>query len=430
MNSSRGDLRDIFSLGQDCLASGRPRQAIKLFTAYAKAEGKYRQESDSQLETDDGVMEFLEKRSASLISGKTPLPAYLTEDAEANAGHLERYAGLRFLLLAPEYVHNSQQYIQSEYYDHYGLTLVNSGIPVDTFPTNDISYPALGHDPVKGARGLARLAKFVMDSKPDVLLVDTNFMGAPTTVNREFILALRRRTGVKVVGIIGDGWGGAGARLAEYWGDACDTMLYGLPGSPFVAKSRHRDKLLLIPWPVDAGLFAPPPEKSRKLFFSGQLASGYRAMWMSFVLDLVQRHGLSAYLLTHRRTAEECPPFAEYAALLSGSLMTLNFSARGGGEHAITGRSYCAFWGASLLLEEYNPMLEHFFVPYVHYAPFSTVRQLERFILFFASQPEKAKALADAGRAFCVRHYSPDHIWSRVLDHAFKGPRRRQGSHP
>src|SRR6267142_5126351 len=110
-----------------------------------------------------------------------------------------------------------------------------------------------------------------------------------------------------------------------------------------------------------------------------------------------------------RRVECPCPVGVRIPVLITA------FSTRIGPLKAMTGRTWQALNAAVLLLEEENPYSSAYFVPYVHFIPFTSRNELVYSIKFFSHHTDRADQIARSAQRFCREHYGSEAIWSRLI---------------
>ena len=106
----------------------------------------------------------------------------------------------------------------------------------------------------------------------------------------------------------------------------------------------------------------------------------------------------------------------EYVDVMQRSRAVLNFGGREAGNYIVTGRPWEIMHCRTLLLEEEGSHLDSFFLPYVHYIPFSSASDLVNKCLFAERQPEHAAAAAARGAEFNAQWYGARRFWTRFLN--------------
>jgi hypothetical protein len=196
-------------------------------------------------------------------------------------------------------------------------------------------------------------------------------------------------------------------------------LIHIAPGGEADKHAESQSKLFCTACPVNPRNFYRQTERSFDVSFFGSYGTYLRAFWLASVARLSKRLALHDNLRGHDRTSD-CPTMAEYAAIMRGSLMVLNFSARSPGIKIMTGRVWQATSSGVVLLEEANEPVEYYFVPFVHYIPFENARQLAHMIEFFKKNGDWAERISHSAAEFCAQHYSAERIWSRVFERLYR----------
>jgi hypothetical protein len=166
-----------------------------------------------------------------------------------------------------------------------------------------------------------------------------------------------------------------------------------------------------------------PGDPRRDVFasFVGSIDFQYlRALWTL----LIEAEGLpiDLHITSHRKgPGEFLPTTAEFLAYQRRTKIAVNLSRKQLHTNQLNGREFRSLLAGCLALEEDNPDLSLFFVPYVHYVPFSGIGELRDALRFFQANDDARLAVAEAGQGWFNDNYSSDRVWARLLATLFEG---------
>jgi hypothetical protein len=354
-----------------------------------------------------------------------PFPRFLkVVNSEGAAGN--SIAGRRLLFLLPQYIRNSKRFIEADFRDHLLESAANAGAEVDIFHTDRCSYPGAGFDAGLAQSELDLLAAKVGSFRPDVVVIDGNYVPSAESLNPSYLRELKSKHGFKLIVFIGDAWGSHWVPAADSWGEVSDVIFHFAPETPLEEEGRFPEKLCWSAYPVNERNFYPDDSKELDVSFVGTYVSRMRPFWLTIALQVAKQLKLKHRLLPHRREAQVALTMDKYATVLRQSKMVLNFSTRLEPLKMMTGRTWQAMASGVVLLEEENVFIAAYFVPFVHYIPFSNRNELAYTMRFFALHPEWASRVGAAASKFCKEHYSSAAIWSRLIDAAYAGSSPKQ----
>jgi len=369
---------------------------------------------------------LLDQRSKSWGQAAEPYPRFLRSLARVLPTEIPA-RGKRILFLIPQHVTNSKRFIEADFKDHLLESAANAGAEVEFFPTDRCSYPGKDFDVARAKTELGLLSVKIATFRPDVILVDGNYVPSAESLNPAWLNDLKARLGFRVIVFIGDAWGSHWIPAANSWSDVGDVIFHFAPETPLEKQGRFSEKLCWDAYPVNERNFFRDPNKNFDISFVGTYVSVLRPFWLTVALQVAKDQNLNHQLLPHKREASIALTMDEYATVLRQSKMVLNFSTRVGHSKTMTGRAWQAITAGTVLLEEDNVFTSAYFVPFVHYVPFSTRDELAYVIRFFSRNPDDARRIGEAASAFRRERYSSEAIWSRLLGAAYAHMAQRSG---
>lgn len=361
---------------------------------------------------------LLDEKSRVWEKTQQPFPRYLAS-LQDTLPPGDMAPGKKILFLIPQYIMNSKQFIDCDFEDHLLETAANAGADVEVFYTDRCSYPEIGVDPVVSKAELEKLAARIDAWAPDIIVFDGNYVPSEHSLNPDFLGGLKASHRFKVIAFIGDAWGSHWVPAGDKWGGVCDLIFHFAPETPLATEGKYPEKLFWSAYPVNERNFFQDPVKEYDISFVGTYVSGLRPFWLTIALQIANKLNLQHRLLPHKRAAGVALTMKDYAMVLRQTKMVLNFSTRIAGIKMMTGRTWQAMTAGTVLLEEENVFISAYFVPFVHYIPFSTRDELAYAIEFFSRNPASAKRIGDAASVFCKNRYSSKAVWSRMIAAAY-----------
>lgn len=315
----------------------------------------------------------------------------------------------RVFFIFPQFINNSDRYVECDFKDHLYDSAVSTGITGLYFFEDDISYPGLRPTSPEVARQrLSELRDAILRFRPDAIVFDACFKGDPNTVNRDLLASIKEATRARLIGFMADAWGDRWRDSLGYW-DCADRLIYIMPPTP--EHLRH-PKLMSIAYPCNPLNFFVPETKDIDVSFFGH-GYAWRMPFINAAIETCRAHGFVANISPHERR-NTCPDMAGYADILRRSKLVFNLALRGSGEAIVTGRVWQAINSGCLLLEEDNPETAKYFRPGKHYSPFRTPGDLQNAIVV-GLESWDTNPIPRQAYEFCRENYSPEKIWSQVL---------------
>ena len=246
--------------------------------------------------------------------------------------------------------------------------------------------------------------------KPDILLVDANFMSQANSLQPVHLAAYRAR-GLKVAAVIGDLYD-TRPNLLDHWGLGCDVMIYFNSCTSHPGASQYRDKAMYWPGlPFEDSMFQPsaPADRVIELCVIGSLNRG-----REYYAKIMEGSGFPGLYLVHDRSSGMALPVPEYRAQLCRSRMVFNNGTITANQRILTGRVFETIYSGALLLEESGNDIDQLYVPWVHYLPFANVHQLNALAQFIQSREDIRQAMTERALAWTKTHFAPAYFWQTL----------------
>ena len=107
----------------------------------------------------------------------------------------------------------------------------------------------------------------------------------------------------------------------------------------------------------------------------------------------------------------------KYVFYLSSSRVVLNLSARAApGVRVLAGRGVEAIASQCLLVEEQNRSIEKMFIPYKHFIPFNSVKELSITLKFIKLHPDLVELISREAFYHYSNKYRSDIGWKKIIE--------------
>jgi tetratricopeptide (TPR) repeat protein len=340
-------------------------------------------------------------------NGQRPRPDLLPEPAPAID-----VTGRRVFLIQNEHIGADPRFVRNDIGDHLAHSAAAHG--------QIVSRSAAAHlvllckpevqQPERLGEGIATLISEIAAFKPDVIILDGNFIGTELTLQAHHIAQFRPQ-GCKVVVTVGDLYDSQ-PNFLDYWGGSADLVLAFNAGSTHADISDQRDKLFYWPClPFEPDLFHPVSD-GKKLHDLCVLGSHNRAR--DIYADLLRSYGMDGFYSIHDRSIAAAPDAEQYRRLLASARLVFNNGYITSAESILTGRLFEGILAGSVVMEEAGSDAARLFVPFVHFVPFANIHQLVGFSQFLLKHPDRRIAIASRALAWSKEHLSTQAFWSHL----------------
>jgi hypothetical protein len=383
----------------------RARRLLKFLASYDMSIGMVYYES------------FIKGRTGcweTALAGQSEPPGFLEahhwSDAEV-AAMRDKFRGLKMLCVMPLIYPLGPG-------DQFGRSAKTFGFTVEMLDRTEVLEGAAPGEIT------ARLERAIEAFRPDVIFYNS-FFELPldearhtTTFNESAsaFAAARRRHGARVVACFRDAWAVAPERLVQGLGESVDVVFHCHPELlTHPALQDPRVYCFFQPIQIAAPTIAPGAIPRAGAIGSINNANAGRVVWWAegaeagLPLDFQE----TAFLGPDMRTPED------YANLLAGYRLTVNFSRRTSGAKIITARTLETLAVGGVLVEEDSANTRYFLQPGRHYVPFETWADLAELIPWMLDRPDLCRRLAQEGKAWVERYFLGDWFWVGLLDRLY-----------
>ena len=320
--------------------------------------------------------------------------------------------GFKVLMIFPKYRNDWKDCTESNFKITWVMTAKDAGLNVDTFYADRISYlPSDASNLEMMSQEGRKLLFKVKEFQPQLIFLDTNYLGNSNTINDSFIQEIRKIHKCKIAGYMGDYYSKEAFQIAEYWSKSLDIVLHSEPGMP----SKNLKNFHYMHYFQNEKSFYPAREKGTDITFSGS-GNISRYVYLSFTKSLAQKKGYTCEIHVQNNSINLALSNEEYSRLIRESRAVLNLSARAApGVRVVTGRVREAIASKSLLIEEKNEALACIFTPYAHYIPFDSKEELAIAIDFSVHCGELIDKITEAAYTKYHREHSSKIGWSQIM---------------
>ncbi len=259
--------------------------------------------------------------------------------------------------------------------------------------------------------GTAILDREIDKIRPDIVLMDGNFMGHPGTIEPAFF-SNRAQRGLKLVVTIPDLYDRK-ANVFDYWAGEADLLVYLNRRTSHVESSPFADKALYWPGlPFEAEMFAPlvDGEKAIDLCMIGSLNRG-----REYYAKLMEGLGFPGFYLIHDRSSGQALSVEDYRRRMAQSKMIFNNGVISTNQRIVTARVFEIIYSGAVLLEESGSDLDGLYLPWVHYLPFANIHQFAALCQYMQRHDDQRQAMTQRALAWTKTHFPGRYFWNSLL---------------
>lgn len=386
---------------------------LREYLAPSPLVGSYGLELSVEQET--AIGELLDTRWRDWQNGDTPLPSkaeQLKNSAQGNAD-----TSLRVMSLFQSHVSGNPEYTECIYPIHIRTSLSEAGF-VNAFHDGDhLCFDTDNPETEWGGRqpfaqALADLRQQIAEFRPDIFVLDGNYMGSAETLDRDDMAALKSEFGFKLVVMVADAYPPLD-NYPEYWLPVADMTVGGANQSYMEELTEMPPKLLSVCLATADGLFHPQPAEAKDigLFMSGSRRRD-RDFWSAHALS----GGVNSFIRLTDRRASQALGADEFYEIMGRSRLVLNNGILHSNAAYVPFRLFEAIGsGALTIQQEVGPAAEYF-APYVHYLPFSNTHEMVCFSQYMLKHEHVRARMVEASASWRKSHFSGSIFWGAVMN--------------
>ena len=316
------------------------------------------------------------------------------------------------LVIFPRYVNCSPDYVESDCTIHIVESLKRIVVDVRHFEgSDDILFKSEIRTQKCVVSALHALQQQLESFRPELVVLDGNFVGNERTIQAEDVRELKKKYGFKLVIFVPDHYPhGPAANHAAYWNAVADKQVVFtdyIPTDPdFDAGKLTRAWLV----PFAEHLFKADATKDLPFVFVGT-RHRLRELWCSYAAAT----GVKSTVILHDRRAENTPSYGEFINIMARAQLTINSGWMGGDNHIMTGRILEAILSNCALVQHDFSALRQFLIPFVHYLPYGNLHQVQHMVHFIAHAHETREQMVQDAREWVRKYYSSRGFWHHVL---------------
>ena len=299
-----------------------------------------------------------------------------------------------------------------------------AGLVVSEFDTSQIlAINGYGGRRVTSAQEvnqeLRRLRDHLRETKPEILVIDGNFVPGAGSYDAQLLGDLQREFGFSLCTVIADFHELQTEDKLGYWGEISDLVVFTAGSwnhhNKYYDQFSHKEKVLLSPCPpTDESQWMQKivPKDIQLGFWGGK---GRRR---TDYLDFATKCEIATTIMYREDVGRKS--FDEYVEFLLRSKIsfTSGFTGIAGGRRTgiMTYRIWESILSKALLIHESGSQIDEFLVPFIHFVPVDSVHELVHYSRFLLDNEKIAENISAAALAFYREHYSSTKFWNCVRD--------------
>jgi hypothetical protein len=375
----------------------------------------------------DADVEHLRQRvEKSLEDGvaKDALPAMAQAVNQLKHEQTESLKGKKLLLVMREHCWGFESRIW-EPRENFRITTAALGLDIHFFNIDAIVFGGEAAAPER-LEVLKRLSLEIERIQPDLVVVDNLGMDVYHGPNNssfphlfaDVLKQLKSRFNFRLIGMYADAWEPECVDALKFVTPFVDCMWYLSYSAYWQLDEVGQSKSVVMPFPHASreGERIPFEERTIEAAFLGT-SKRYNAMRSLWFLSMEDADISFELLLTDpvERPNRLKLSDEEYAQRLASMKTCIHFSGRNLRTKILCGRVWEALLAGCALVEEENIETKQLLVPYLHYIPFSSTRELAVATAMLKQYPALRESLSIEGQNWAQELLTPTNIWTMVL---------------
>ena len=255
-----------------------------------------------------------------------------------------------------------------------------------------------------------KLVKKISKFQPDLIFLDSNYAFNSRTINSETIRQIRLVSSAKITGIADDMYTDAAFASVERWATFLDVVFFSAPGW----SNRSVRNILFVPYTSDPYRFYPARKKNKNLFFSG-IGNIPRYGYLFAAKRYCLNNNINHYIQPHKREAKYSLSRKRFDRYIRESTAVLEATARSSTVRPTGGRTYNSIACKTLLIMEKTKQMNGVLVPYIHYIPFDSIKELEIAIQFSNESKLLTNKITNNAYQYYKKYYEGDKVWQLIF---------------
>ncbi len=259
---------------------------------------------------------------------------------------------------------------------------------------------------------ISQLRDKIAEVRPDIILFEGGFMGGVQCISREEMNELKTEFQFQLATLVID-INPPLENYAAYWSEVSD-LIVAMNENPYLDDARKNCPVIVYPGiPIDLDLFdsVQPPKRDIGALFIGA-RKRYRDMWCAHMIEAE----VPLYMKFTVQSIEESIRADKFIEMHKRSRLILNNGLVSSDDHALNLRIFEAVTSGAVLLQQDFGQMRDYFVPYVHYAPFSSVHEMISTAQFLLKHEDIAESIATEALDWYQQCYSGKLFWHKLID--------------
>ena len=255
-----------------------------------------------------------------------------------------------------------------------------------------------------------KLLKKISKFQPDLIFMDTNYVSGSRTINSDTIRQIRLITSAKIVGIIDDLYTNDAISSGERWATFMDVVFISAPNWP----NQSVRNILYVPYTSDPYRFYPARKKKKNIFFSG-VGNIPRYLYLFTAKKYCIENNINHYIQIHKRETKNALSRKRFDRYIRESTAVLEVTARSSKIRPTGGRTFNSIACKTLLIMEKTKQMDGILVPFIHYIPYDTLKELEIAIEFSCKSKLLTKKITNNAYKYYKKYYQGDKVWQLIF---------------
>lgn len=375
-------------------------------------------------ESMDNEVDALAERLRSVASQKDVLeeeqPSIAQSLKNISEADVESLKGRRLLLVLREKIHKDSKIRKDQTQRNFRITAEAVGLDVHFFSADPFIHYWVHEDEVR-VRALRDLAKVISEVKPDFVVFDCLCAHVADTVLTPTIYAatmnkLKIVFNFKLIAFYPDAYEEQCTWAANFVSGFVDSVWCLSHLAYLKFEKDTQAKTAVIPFPH---VHTPSETCSERTIDAAFIGTSKRYNFLRSLWFLAMEEAEIPFELILTDPAKKPNRLTltdeEYAGFLGRIKCCIQFSARDVDTKILCGRVWESMWAGCVLLEEENIETKQLLVPYRHYIPFNSIRELAVAVACMNRYPDECERLASEGEVWVRELLSPDKIWAHIL---------------
>jgi hypothetical protein len=423
---------EIYQIANAFFSEGQSEISRKIYNAVLPFEPRLHDVSrghlGSQISWEPSLasdIEILKKRledtfESSEISDEN-LPSIARKIGSISSEDVEAIKGRKVLLVLRDRMHPSLKLRTCEFTRNFKVTAEAVGLEMRFFNADRFNFDRLYSDEER-VQALKELAAVIADFRPDAVIFDqlcSNLSDKRLTpqIYAGALTKLKEVFNFKLISIYPDAYWPECLWAINYSAEFVDSvwLLSHLAYSKLEPAAQAKSSVLPFPYVYPRGEIDLDSKDVDTAFLGTTKRYNFlRSLWLLAMEDANIPFEL---FLTDSQPKPNrlCLSDEEYGALMGRIRTCIQFSARDVTTKILCGRVWESMLVGCVLVEEENIETKELLIPYLHYVPFNSLRELAVAVECLERHPAVREKLARRGHAWVQELLSGEKLWAYML---------------